>query len=408
MAYMGYRSNDAVLQSQRDYSACALDTGLNGSDFACGGSATSYPGLFSDFANFGYGIDKTTGLARDFDDTTDLYNYGPLNYFQRPDERYSLGAFGHYEVSPAFDVYSEIMVTDYRTVAQIAPSGTFFETETINCGNPLLNGLANGAVGGGAFSVEQLDTMGCNQAAIDADTVVPMFIGRRNVEGGGRQDDLHYESYRMVGGVRGEIAPGWDYDLSLVYSKVQLSEIYKNDLSISRMTKALDVVDADAGAGVDPQCRSAVAGTDPDCVPFNVFELDGVTPEALAYLSIPLIQTGSTTQREGTFVLNADLGTFGVVSPWAETPVQAVLGVDWRRDELESAVDTAFATGDGAGQGGPTIAFPSAAVDLTEYFGEVEAFILEDKPWAKHPTATASMITASRQTRMALVVTGRP
>ena len=57
-----------------------------------------------------------------------IYNFAPLNYFQRPDERYIGGAFADYEVSPAIKPYLEFMFMDDHTVAQIAPSGDFGNT----------------------------------------------------------------------------------------------------------------------------------------------------------------------------------------------------------------------------------------------------------------------------------------
>ena len=69
-----------------------------------------------------------------------LFNFAPLNYFQRPDERYIAGAFADYEISPAFKPYLEFMFMDDRTFAQIAPSGDFGNTLTINCDNPLISG----------------------------------------------------------------------------------------------------------------------------------------------------------------------------------------------------------------------------------------------------------------------------
>ena len=66
------------------------------------------------------------------------YNYAPLNYFQRPDERYTAGAFADYEITPAIKPYLEFMFMDDRTLAQIAPSGDFFNTTSFNCNNPLM------------------------------------------------------------------------------------------------------------------------------------------------------------------------------------------------------------------------------------------------------------------------------
>ena len=38
---------------------------------------------------------------------TTPYNFAPTNYYQRPDERYTLGAFANYEISPALQPYLE-------------------------------------------------------------------------------------------------------------------------------------------------------------------------------------------------------------------------------------------------------------------------------------------------------------
>ncbi len=71
--------------------------------------------------------------------SSNVFNYGPLNYFQRPDERYTAGVFANYEINPAIKPYLEFMFMDDHTVAQIAPSGDFGNTLTINCDNPLMS-----------------------------------------------------------------------------------------------------------------------------------------------------------------------------------------------------------------------------------------------------------------------------
>ena len=60
--------------------------------------------------------------------SADLYNFGPLNHYQRPERRYSLGAMGHYEFGEHADVYTQLMFNDYESIAQIAPGGNFFNT----------------------------------------------------------------------------------------------------------------------------------------------------------------------------------------------------------------------------------------------------------------------------------------
>lgn len=370
-AYASYRSNDAILQSQRDYSACVLSNPstsavvgvpAGATHWNCGGSATSFPGYFY-FNGAGNTINFTTGQFVPFT-AANQYNFGPLNYYQRPDERYSAGAFAHYEINDHAEVYAELMFSDYTSDAQIAPSGNFFNTTTINCDNPLLTASMATSICG---------------AAAGTPTTASLYIARRNVEGGGRDDDLNYQSSRYVVGIRGEIVDDWSYDLSAARSRVTLTRSYKNELSVSRLGRALDVIDNPLLPGINPVCRSVVNGTDPACVPWNIFAANGVTPAALNYLQIPLLQTGETVQQD---VIGTVAGTLPVKSPFAASGLAAVFGVEYRRDELNAISDSNFQSGDGAGQGGPTLPL-SGHTDVFELFTEVRLPLLEDQPFAK-------------------------
>jgi iron complex outermembrane receptor protein len=368
-AYVTYRNNDAIMQADRDFSACTVGNPnplIDPKAFTCGGSGTSFPGQFTDFSNFAFTVGGAGGNEFvPYSTTLNAYNFGPINYYQRPDERYSFGAVGRYEVNDKAEVFTQLMFTDYSTVAQIAPSGDFFNTGTINCGNPLL-------------SAQQSSAIGCSAGMIAADTSTPLYIGRRNVEGGGRQDDLRYQSYRAVLGVRGQLSDAWSYDLAGQYSRVQLSRTYLNDFSVTRLTRALDVV----SVGGTPTCRSVVDGTDPNCVPYNIFSLGGVTPEALDYVQVPGLQRAATIQQVVTGSVAGDLGEYGVKLPTATNGLQVAFGAEYRRDELESTTDTAFATGDLAGQGGPTIGL-QGVTQVYDLFAEARLPLIEDLPGAK-------------------------
>ncbi len=181
---LSYQDNKPVLQRDRDFSACSLAANPTTS-FACGGSGTAFPGTFTSFGgnsnaipgpdgkvgtaddvrpdtnplpDFNSTVDSATGNTfRPFNNATDQYNFGPTNFYLRPDTRYSLGAMGHYELAPFADVYTQLMFTDVRSDAQIAAGGAFFNTGTINCDNPFL-------------SAQQATTIGCGAAALAAST----------------------------------------------------------------------------------------------------------------------------------------------------------------------------------------------------------------------------------------------
>jgi iron complex outermembrane recepter protein len=369
-AYATYRTQDAVLQSRRDYSSCSL--GSTGNDFpgafSCGGSGTSATGRFT--------VGRTPSNARNqrftvgpngtFIQPAPLFNFAPYNYFQRPDERYTFGTFADYEVSPALKPYLEAMFMHDKSVAQIAPSGDFGNTSTINCDNPLL-------------SASQLALVcNTNNTFVGADgiTRANLVINRRNVEGGGRQDDLEHTAFRIVGGVRGDLTRGLSYDASYQFGKTILAETYLNDFSVTRLTNSLDVVRNPANG--QAVCRTVLAGTDTTgCVPYNIFTLGGVTPAALNYLQTPGFQRGDTQESIANANITAELGEYGLTMPWTDRGVGINVGAEYRKESLTLLTDSAFSTGDLAGQGGPTIGV-SGNFNVKELFGEVQVPIVNN------------------------------
>jgi iron complex outermembrane recepter protein len=357
--FFGYTETDPLLQSERDYSACALT-----SSAYCGGSGTSFPGWFR-AANIGavgtteYTMDADGNVINSFPTP---YNYGPLNYYQRPQERYQAAVFAHYDVSDSAQVYAEFMFMDNSTVAQIAPSGAFGIQQNIDRTNPLLQ-----QNGGQWF--DALFPAGFN------DPTRRVTFLRRNVEGGGRQDDLGLTSYRGVVGIKGAFLDNnWNYDVSAQYGTVLFSETYQNDFSITRVRRALDVV---ADAGGQPVCRSFLDGTDTNCVPWNIWDPNGVTSAATNYVATPGFQRGDTTQTVVTAALSSDLGNYGIKLPTAKDGIGIAFGAEYRQEGLDFETDVAFTTGDLAGQGGPTLGV-NGSYNVTDLFVEARVPLLQD------------------------------
>jgi len=358
--------SEAVLQADRDYSACSLNPAPVGGSLTCGGSSTNASGRFTDFSTYDLTTDAgAPGGMRNYNGDTDAYNFGPLNYYQRPERRYSLGANGHYEFNEHADVYTQLSYTDYESVAQIAPSGNFFETNSINCDNPLL-------------PASILPTIGCDAGAIAAGDSVTMYIGRRNVEGGGRQQSFANTGFRAVAGVRGSINEAWGYDASAQFSQGTGSASTLNYIVTERAARALNVHDVN---GV-PTCQSVIDGSDPACVPWNVFTPGGVTQDQLAYLQAAGLQIGRINQEIYNGVITGDLGAYGIKLPTASDGIQVVIGTEYRRDSLSNTVDAIQEKGGLGGSGGPTIGISGATI-AKEAFMEARVPIAQDQPFAE-------------------------
>jgi outer membrane receptor protein involved in Fe transport len=365
-AYMGYRQTEPILESNYDYSACTL--AHQGAGVRCGGSGTTAPTHF--YPNNGNSqdliIDSKTGLLRNYNSGTDAFNYGPYNYYQRNDTRYTGGYSAHYQVNEHADVYSQFMFMSDSTTAQIAPSGVFTAQVNLSCNNPMLT----------QDEVTQL----CNHNFANynpATNSVLTYIAHRNVEGGPRQDNEHHDQFRFVVGSRGDLDKTWSYDVYGEYGQTDYSENYQNDMSVTRQQNALNVISVNGVL----ECASAAARSQ-GCVPYNIFQLGGVTQAALNYIDTPGYKSGFTTEQVVSGAVTGKLGNYGVKSPWANDGVSLVIGAEYRREGLHLGVDSEYSTGDLAGQGGATNG-SDGAYDVKEFFLETRMPIVSDKPFIK-------------------------
>ncbi len=381
--YAGYRTLDPLLQSQRDFSACALNPTADGTGRICGGSGTTSPPLLqaivqtgeSAGANAGQFVANPDGSLRAFT-AADQYNFAPTNYYQRPDERYTAGLFANYEVSDNLEVYTEFGFMNDDTTAQIAPAGLFAGGGPgvgggylVNCDNPFL-------------SAGQVDTF-CTQQGLGPTDIASVGIGKRNVEGGGRDTVFEHTAYRAVIGGRGDITSGWTFDVYGLYGTTEYQQSYFNDFSIRRSGNALIArLDANGAIACGINVDADLTNNDPTCVPYNPFTPGGVTPEALNYVQIPGFQQGSTTEQILSGAITGDLGQYGVKLPWSEDGLGIAFGAEYRSEESELRNDVGFLTGDLSGQGGATLD-TVGQYDVRELFAEARMPILQDAPFAQ-------------------------
>ncbi|AIY65885.1 TonB-dependent receptor [Pseudoalteromonas piratica] len=353
VAYAVWRRNDELLQGSRDYSSCAL----NRTQSACGGSANTpnphfdmYPIVDGspDYSQNFWGYLNPNGNGFIEDDGY-RYNYAPVNHFMRPNERFSFGTFVNYEINDNFRPYLEASFMHNRTAGQIAESGTFFNEEfVLDYNNPLLSDVQK----------QQLQTW-FNQG--DDDQFVA-YIGKRNVEGGPRANNLEHSSYRIITGLEGEINDLWSYDVSYNYSATSSSSVYINDLLAPKIGPRV--------GAVGTECVEADG-----CLYYNVFELNGVTPEQAAQLAGVGIQTGLVTQQILNGYVSGEIEQLHI--PSAPAPVAAVFGFERREQTYERISDTVYEEGQLLGQGGPSASL-AGDIEVTEFFSEFQVPVLDE------------------------------
>ncbi|HEX4388158.1 MAG TPA: TonB-dependent receptor [Steroidobacteraceae bacterium] len=406
-AYITYDNQGAATQAHFDYSACSLGPNKALTALKCAGSGTSAKdgagGYFQAYpagggaALFTNTVDGTTGQMRPFNfgpGASDLYNFGPLNFYQTPNERWTAGAFVNYDVNSHVNVYSEVMFMRNSSAAQIAPSGDFFNASFVPCASPLLTaqesaaicgpGNANVTANGGAYETYN----GVNYPGVN------MYIGRRNVEGGNRVATFVTNSNREVLGVKGDFADSvWTYDVYAQHGGVDNNNGNQNYLNNTAIEESLNVL---PGPGGQPVCGGptnplgagplVTPGTafSPDgaCVPWNIWKPNGVTPAQTAFLSVPLIVVGSVTEYVANGSVTGDLGKYGVKLPTADQGLQLNVGIEWREEESNFLPDFLSQQGSAAGSGGATLPV-SGAFTVREAFTEMRLPLASHAPFAE-------------------------
>jgi outer membrane receptor protein involved in Fe transport len=388
--YAGYRKLSPVTQDARDYSACAAQGRLESDVFDCGGSTTSARGTF--FTRFSDIVGPLqVGSGRDFVVGLTRFNFAPFNYFQRPGVRYTAGGFAQFEFGQAAVPFVEAMFMDDRTKTRIAPSGSFGDTFTINCDNPLLSnqqwsmvcfpGNFVGEVPVFDDDGNLVDVLGAPRPFVDPVTGATYFRAilvpfRRNVEGGPRISDVRHKNLRLLLGMRGELGRGITYETSFLFGRVKLVSAGSNDLSNARIGRALDVI-VDPATG-RPACRSALTGEDPACVPWDIFAPGAVSSDATSYLAISANQHGTVKQRVATAFSNLGLGEWGIRSPLADGGPSLSIGAEYRKDDLDFWPDAVLASGDIAGQD-LAIRPVAGSTEVKELFAETRIPLVEDR-----------------------------
>ena len=387
--YFVYHNQAPVAGSARDFSDCEAATnnlgtpGQTGPGYICEGSSNS-----NRFQLVGVGTTRYTVVGNQFlpwpqagSSPPPNFNFNGYEYLQRQDERYQAGLMAHEDINEWVKPYMEVSFMDDRTNETIAPSGLFVGTNTatadgnypVNCSNPLLSAQEQAAI--------------CTPAQIAGDTAVPgsagnsanLAIGRRNIEGGGRNSFYEHINYRAVGGVQGSLGEAWTYDAYGQYYYTSAYQDNQNYLNNASITKALQVT----GTAAAPVCISGKP-----CVPYDIFTTGAVTPAQLAYLSTPGTSLGTNSEQVVNADATGDLGKWGIISPWAKDGLGVNLGVNHRFESLSFAPDGEELAGNLAGFTGAVVPL-AAGYAVTEGFGEFRAPLIQNKPGAYDLTVDA-------------------
>lgn len=313
--------------------------------------------------NFGtaFGADfQTPGVSSVFDNPADSFNFAPTNYLQVPQERFSLGGYGEYEISAGATAYAEVNFVNNRVQNELAPTPV---TGTI------VVGLAANQKYLSAADFAALQQLDANETAINAARAargqaalltgslaqanqpgfVALGVNRRVVETGSRNSFDERNAFRVLAGVKGPAFADFNYDASYFYSRTRNANIQRGNISRSGFNSAV------------------LTGA------INVFGPGTIDQAGVDSISILAQNNDISTLQVASASLAGSLFNFGQ----GASDVGVAIGAEYRKVAAQFIPDTALSSGDvvGFNAGNAT----QGGYDVKELFGELRVPIIAER-----------------------------
>jgi outer membrane receptor protein involved in Fe transport len=360
-------------------------------------------------------------------------------------DRYNANLLAHYEFSDAAEVFLEAKYVRVDTLGSNSGAGgiqgtfsNFDRRERLRVDNPYLTPaqrttIANALLASGCNSSVSTP---CTTATVNsgpltaaqrtaiADGSYRFSLGRTEVAGGIRDEKFTRETYRIVGGLRGQFNDDWSYELSANYGRMDEKTRTRGFVDNQRLALSLD-------AGFNPatqriQCRSqfdpaSAIGYDTGafqtggssranagqaarlaadiaaCVPFNPFGGTADNSAARNYFNVTTSNEGYTEQLVLSGFVAGD--TSGFFNLPGGAPSFAV-GAEYRREDGYLKQDDFAGT---AGNTNNVVLGPGGlflnpeAFTVKEAFAELRLPILKDVPFFYELTLSGAARVAKYQ-----------
>ena len=341
-------------------------------------------------------------------------------------DRYAANILGHFEVSPAFVPFVEAKYVRTRSVSLGGSGPAFYTGSTIDgtyerprLDNPFLSADARATLAAQAQAAVNNGISPTNGAALTAAQAATLtsqiaagsyrFILRKNLTDlGARTEDATRETYRIVGGVRGDFAQNFNYEVSANYGEFKEKTRVLGNVDTQRLALALDAVRdpttgqivcgakldrnrANAGAliglpGQDLTGNAANLTSDiAACQPLNPFGVGSISDAARNFVLRNTTSNGKITQFDVLGTVSGDTSAFFNLPGGG---IGVSVGGEYRRE-------TNYFRADPYVEQGYTFynalaPFTPPAFEVKEAFGELRVPLLKDTFLTKEVTLSAS------------------
>lgn len=293
-------------------------------------------------------------------ENTYSYNFEPWNNLVIPQSRFNMGANLTYAITDKVEAYSRIMLTNYNSSIQLAPS------PAPTGKNSALDGLSNEFFipvtspfvqgNAGVLALANSRT-GDNVLLPGSGAAEPLLFRYRFLSNGPRVESYERDVYQYLLGVKGDITDNWKFDVYGAHGKYNEQLNQDGNVAVPKVQTLLQA--ADGGASL---CEGG----------FNPFGFGGLSAECADYVGVIAKNTTQIEHNLAEAVVTGDLFSL----PGGQ--VSAAFGAFWQEMKFEFLADEILASGDVAGFNAQDNVLGRTA--NTDLFAEIYFPLLSDLP----------------------------
>ena len=291
-----------------------------------------------------------------------------------PTERYLFAGRGSYEFADGWTSFIEGTYASSQTTTQLEPFP--FDTESLypNSGGQMpieFESFVADPLNPGSYVRNVVVNPLVPQPIVDAatdtdgDGLRDIFFSRRLADVANRGNVADRDTFRVVGGVEGEITDGWYADAYFGYGQTKESQVSSGQVNVLNFRSALEVIPDGQGGYM---CRDATARAQ-GCGPANVYGANTLSDEAVTYIAAPGLLATFASQKYAGFNLS------GEVFELPAGMVGIAFGGEYREEFSRSEFDPLQQAGLNAGNAIPRT---EGEFDVTEFYTEVNVPLLAD------------------------------
>lgn len=296
------------------------------------------------------------------------YNRSALRSIAIPTTRVLMATKGDYAINESHNLFFE---------------GTYANTKTFTHIEPFALDSANDVQPGSGFTPAETMVNGVKvvnplippallalMTDRDSDGLRDYNFTRRMSDVADRTSSANRDTFRVVGGAKGDLTKNWSYEAYVGYGFTREGQTSTGQINTPALRNALAVITDATG---QPICADADARAQ-GCVPANVFGKNTLSAAAAKYINAPgSLNTSVTQKMAGASVtgeaFNLPAGPVGVAAGW-----------EWRQESSSTEFDALTQSGLNAGN---ALANTAGRYSVRELFVETKLPLLANLPLIK-------------------------